>query len=106
MVEAATEYVRSSFADVEDEELKAKALNASLAAMKDRKAASQSPVADLFTSFFVQTKAELASIKNTPITVEGAAKDEAVEVARAAARRDGHRQSAQGDLSVQNRPVG
>jgi len=89
MVEAATEYVRASFEDEEDKELKAKALNASLALMKDRKAAIQSPVADLFTSFFVQTKSELAQLKNTPLPVDSADKEEALEVARAAARRDG-----------------
>jgi len=89
MIEAASEYVRSNFENEDDKDLKAKALNASLAAMKDRKAGGQSPVADLFTSFFVQTKGELAQLKNTPITVDAAVKEEALEVARAAARRDG-----------------
>lgn len=88
MIEAATEYVRANF-ESDDEELKAKALSASLATMKDRKAAGQSPVSDLFTSFFVQTKNELAAIKNTPLSVDAADKEEALEVARAAARRDG-----------------
>jgi hypothetical protein len=89
MIEAATEYVRASFENEEDKDLKAKALAASLAAMKDRKAGSQSPVGDLFTSFFVKTKSELAQIKNTPIPVDAADKEEALEVAKAAARRDG-----------------
>ena len=89
MIEAATEYVRASFENEEDKDLKAKALNASLAAMKDRKAGGQSPVADLFTSFFVKTKTELGQLKNTPITVDASDKEEALEVAKAAARRDG-----------------
>ena len=89
MVEAATEYVRSSFEDYDDEELKAKSLSASLAQMKDRKAAVQSPVADLFTSFFVKTKSELAQLKNTEVPVSAEDQEEALEVARAAARRDG-----------------
>lgn len=89
MIEAATEYVRANFENEEDKDLKAKALNASLAAMKDRKAGGQSPVADLFTSFFVKTKTELGQLKNTPITVDASDKEEALEVAKAAARRDG-----------------
>jgi len=87
MVEAATEYVRSSF-EGKDEQLKAKALNASLAQMKDRKT-GQSPVADMFQSFFVKTKSELASLKNAEIPVSAANQEAALEVARAAARRDG-----------------
>jgi len=89
MIEAASEYVRASFENEDDKDLKAKALSNSLALMKDRKAGTQSPVADLFTSFFVQTKSELAQIKNTPISVDAADKEEALEVAKAAARRDG-----------------
>jgi hypothetical protein len=89
MVEAATEYVRSSFEDYDDAELKAKALNASLAQMKDRKAATQSPVADMFQSFFVKTKSELAQLKTAEIAVSAEEQEEAMEVARAAARRDG-----------------
>jgi len=90
MVEAATEYVRSSFEEAKDDQLKAKALNASLAQMKDRKSGqAQSPVADMFQSFFVKTKSELASLKNTEIPVSPANQEAALEVARAAARRDG-----------------
>jgi len=89
MVEAATEYVRSSFEYGDDPQLKAKALAASLAQMKDRKAASQSPVSDLFTSFFVKTKSELAQIKTQELPVSAEEQEEAMEVARAAARRDG-----------------
>jgi hypothetical protein len=89
MVDAATDYVRSSFEDYDDEELKAKALNASLAQMKDRKAVGQTPVADLFQSFFVKTKSELAALKTAEVSVSAAEQEEALEVARAAARRDG-----------------
>lgn len=88
MVDAATEYVRSQFESA-NKELQDKSLNASLSALNDLDQPVQTPVDSLFSSFFVKIKKELAQAKTAAIPVSEAARQEALEVGKAAARRDG-----------------